>query len=341
MTWHNQPEPQLPWQPGPQFPSPPSAPAGGYPRQAFPVQAAPIPPEVFQAAEAAGLGAPSREYNKGAGNTRLTSLVGGVGGLIGLIAGGLGLLVGIIVPLLVAPFPYNLIAPGSVIVVLLPFAWYFRGLFKGRVGSLRFWSCPNGLVYMQGRRISAIRWEQLGLVFRKAAVVNGQMSIIGYSVQPIGAPPFEFSVLGGVFGNLASVGAGRSGLSISTSAGIVRNFGGVAYIQGAVDASAYVGLGALIEEHLIAHQLPLVRETYQRGQTVTFGQLLVHQRGLSDGVNVVTWDEYSHALISEAGSIQVVKKPGNQPGFQVSGLPNVVVLMALLKNIRENQKYMG
>jgi hypothetical protein len=265
-----------------------------------------------------------------------------VGGLIGLIAGGLGLLVGIIVPLIVAPFPFNLIAPGIVVVVLLPFAWFFRGLFSaGRGGSLRFWGCPNGLVYMQGRRISAIRWEQLGLVFRRVAIVNGQMSIIGYSVQPIGAPPFEFSVLGGAFGNLASVGAGRSGLSISTSAGIVRNFGGVAYIQGAVDASAYVDLGALIEEHLVAHQLPLVRETYQRGQTVTFGQLLVHQRGLSDGVNVVTWDEYAQAAIHDSGTLQVFKKPGHQLAFQVSGLPNVVVLMALLKEIRESQRHLG
>ena len=109
-------------------------------------------------------------------------------------------------------------------------------------------------------------------------------------------------------------------------------------IEGLVDASAYAGLGALLEEHLLAHQLPLVRQTYQRGQTVAFGQLLVHQRGLSDGANVVTWEEYSSAAIADAGYIQVFKKPTNQPVFQVAGLPNVVVLTALIKEIRDQQR---
>jgi hypothetical protein len=356
MTWQNQPgaqspwqpgpqfpaqpSPQLPWQPGPQFPTPSPAPAGGYPGLPSPGQAAqPIPPAVFQAAEFAGLGAPTRGYNKGAANSSLTSTFGGVGGLIGIIGGGLGLLVGIVVPLIVAPFPWNLVTVGIILLVLLPFAWFFRGLFRGSGGgALRFWSCPNGLVYMRGSQISAIRWEQLGLIFRKTAFVNGQMSIIGYSVQPIGAPPFEFSVLGGAFGNMANMAAGRSGMSIETGAGVVSNYGGMVQIQGLVDASAYAGLGALIEEHLLAHQLPLVRQTYQQGQTVAFGQLLVHQRGLSDGTDVVSWEEYASAVVADAGYIQVFKKPGNQPAFQVSGLPNVVVLMSLIKEIRDQQR---
>lgn len=339
MTWQNQPGPQLPWQPGPQFP--PQAPAGGYPGQPFQGKpAAPIPPEVFQAAEAAGLGPPTKEYSKGAGSGG--GLLSNPGIWIGIIGGGLGLAVGIVVPLLVAPFPFNLVAPVIILLVLLPFAWFFRGLFSGgRGGSLRFWGCPNGLVYIQDRQIRTLRWEQLGLVYRKSALVNGQMAIIGYIVQPVGAPPFEFSVLGGPFGGMANMAAGRAGMSITTGAGTVSNYGGVVQIQGLVDSSAYAGLGELIEGHLVEHQLPLVRETYQRGQTVTFGQLLVQQRGLSDGVNVVTWDEYAQAGIHEIGYIQVYKKPANQIAFQVSGLPNVPVLMAFMKEVREQQKQYG
>src|ERR1051326_5666012 len=217
MSWQNQPDmqspwqpgpqfpaqpsPQLPWQPGPQFPTSSPAPAGGYPGQPPTGQAAqPIPQAVFQAAEATGLGAPIREYSRGAANSGLSSIFGGAGGVIGLIGGGLGALVGIVVPLIVVPFPLNLIITGVILLVLLPFAWFFRGLFRaGGGGAPRFWACPNGLVYMQGNQISAIRWEQLGLLFRTTALVNGQMGITGYAVQPIGAPPFEFSVLGGAF----------------------------------------------------------------------------------------------------------------------------------------------
>lgn len=356
MTWQNQPGPQLPWQPGvqfpsqppaqspwqagPQFPSQPGAPAGGYPGQPAP----PIPPEVLQAAQTAGLGTPIREYNKGAGNSGLANLFGSPLVWVGIFGGGVGALVGILVPLLVVPFPFNLLFAGMTLALVLLFAWLFRGLFNGMRGGgagggpLRCWGCPNGLVYMQGRQINAIRWEQLGLVFRKAALVNGQMAIIGYSVQPVGAPPFEFSVLGGPFGNLANAGASGSALSIETSAGVVSNYGGVVQIQGAVDSSAYRGLGELIEEHLVNHQLPLVLETYRRGQTVAFGQLLVHQRGLSDGVNVVTWDEYERAALSEAGYIQVYKKPAGLIGLQVSGLPNVPVIIALFREIRGSQQ---
>jgi len=336
-----QPAAPVPWQPGPQFPSRPDVSPGGYPGQPISGQAAPIPPEVSQAAERAGLGAPTREYNRGAGNSSITNMLGGMGGLIGIIVGGVGLLVGVLVPLMVVPFPLNIIIAGAVLVFILPFVFVFRGLFKGSgLGSsaLRVWGCPDGLVYMQGGQVSAIRWEQLGLVFRKTALVNGAQAIIGYAVQPIGAPPFEFIILGGTFGSLASTGAGRPGMSIETGAGRVTNYGGIVQIEGLVDASAYMGLGELIEEHLVAHQLPLVRELYQRGQTVAFGNFLLQQQGVSDGVNVVTWEEYDYAGLHDSGAIQVYKKPARTLALQVTGMPNVAVLLRLLQEIRENQR---
>ena len=353
MEWQNQPgSSNSPWpantpypdQPGTQFPSHPDVSPGAYPGQPISGKAEPIPPEVSQAAERAELGAPTREYNRGAGNSSVTNMVGGVGGLIGIIGGVGGLLVGVLVPLMVVEFPLNLIIAGAVLVFTLPFVFFFRRIFKGSGlgrSALRVWGCPNGLVYMQGKQVSAIRWGQLGLVFRKSALVNGAQSIIGYTVQPVGAPPFEFIILGGAFGSLASAGAGRPGMSISTGAGRVTNYGGIVQIEGLVDASAYVGLSELIEEHLVAYQLPLVRELYQHGQTVAFGKFLLHQRGVSDGVNVVTWEEYDYAGLSDTGDIQVYKKPARTLALQVTGLPNVAVLKRFLQEIRENQRQQG
>src|SRR5215469_477707 len=110
MAWQNQPSSlSNPWpanapypgQPGPQFPSQPDVSPGGYPGQPISELAAPIPHEVSQAAERAELGAPTREYNRGAGNSSVTNVLGGVGGLIGIIGGVVGLLVGVLVPLMV------------------------------------------------------------------------------------------------------------------------------------------------------------------------------------------------------------------------------------------------
>jgi hypothetical protein len=267
-----------------------------------------------------------------------------VGGLIGIIGGVVGLLVGVLVPLMVVEFPLNLIIAGAVLVFTLPFVFLFRWLFKGSGlgrSALRVWGCPNGLVYMQDGQVSAIRWEQLELVFRKIALVNGVQAIIGYAVQPVSAPPFEFIILGGAFGSLASAGARRPGMSIETGAGRVTNYGGIVQIEGLVDASAYVGLGELIEEHLVAHQLPFVHEVYQRGQTVAFGKFMLHQRGVSDGVNVVTWEEYDYAALHDSGDIQVYKKPARTLALQVTGMPNVAVLKCLLQEIRESQRQSG
>jgi len=130
-------------------------------------------------------------------------------------------------------------------------------------------------------------------------------------------------------------------MSIETGAGRVTNYGGIVQIEGLVDASAYMGLGELIEEHLVAYQLPLVRELYQRGQTVAFGKLLLHQRGVSDGVNVVTWEEYDYAGLHDSGDIQVYKKPARTLALQVTGLPNVAVLMRLFQEIRQSQRQPG
>jgi hypothetical protein len=74
--------------------------------------------------------------------------------------------------------------------------------------------------------------------------------------------------------------------------------GGVVQIAGLVDATAYEGLGTLIEEHLIAQQLPLLRDLYQRGQTVAFGKLLLFQRGVSDWLNVVNWEDFDDAAFT-------------------------------------------
>jgi hypothetical protein len=352
MAWQNQPGSSNPWQGSAPYPGQSSAPYGGMPGQPFPGQMPQIPPQVYQAAQAAGLGTPTREYNNGAGASR----GGGIPGLgtakfglwFGLGIGGLSLVVVLVIALLLVPFPFNLISIGVVVLCALSIL-PFMGMFKmisgfgsgGSKGAIRFWGCPNGLVYLQGQQISTMSWEQLGTVLRKVAMVNGMFTTIGYKVQPLNTLPFEFSLLGGAFAGIANAGAGGSGfgsLSISTGAGEVSNYGGFTQINGAVDLSSYAGLGELIEEQLIQRQLPQAIAGYQQGQTVSFGQFMVHRQGLSDGVKTLAWGELADIQVSGA-AIQITKKPANLPWFQLNAatIPNVAVLIALLNAIRNGQ----
>jgi hypothetical protein len=72
MAWQTQPGQQLPTQSIASFPGQPNTPLQGYPGMAYPQQSQ-IPPEVIAAAQAAGLGTPTREYRKGTAGSNPTT----------------------------------------------------------------------------------------------------------------------------------------------------------------------------------------------------------------------------------------------------------------------------
>ena len=191
---------------------------------------------------------PTRDYSKASKTPN--AFVPGLGaaraglaiGRYSLIGTGVFMLIIAVVLLFVVPFPYNVFSAVGLLVITavstLPFLGSaLAGLMKGfgltgnsSAGALRFWGCPGGLVYMQGRQISTLRWDNLAQVWRKPAMVNGVLTTIGYAVQPANAQPFEFSLLGGpyaglmsAFGGAGSVKASRRGrVKSRTMAGLPR-----------------------------------------------------------------------------------------------------------------------
>jgi hypothetical protein len=295
------------------------------------------------------LGSPTREFSKGASSSSAPGLASARFGLgFGLIIGGLSLLGGVIVVVLVVPAPENLYIGGGILAItllsILPFIGIFsrltKGLFGGGGGSgaLRFWACPNGLVYTQGRQISTLRWDDIAQVWRKSALVNGVLTTIGYAVQPANAQPFEFSMLGGPYAGLMNAFGGAGAVSISSGAGEISNYGGFTQISGYADLSNYAGLGDLIEEQMVARQLPRIRDAYRSGNVIAFGQFAVHQQGLSDGSRTLAWNELADIQVS-AAAIQITKQPSSLVWFNlpVSSIPNVALLVALLNGIRRGQ----
>lgn len=326
------------WQSQPQFSAQPGAPFMSPVGQSAPSSA--IPPAVFQAAEAAGLGSPFREYNRGANASAGRSAIA-IPLILGLAGGGIGLLVGIFVPLLVTPFPFNLIAPAVILVCILPFLPMLIKLVRGVLGGggaseFRAWGCPEGLVYLEGKQFFAVRWRDISAVWRKVGFVNGLPSTLGYIVQPANAAPFKFSLLTGPYAGLLDMMGNSSGsMSISSGAGVISSQGGFIQVEGMADLSAYAGLGELIEEQILNLYLPQILETFQQGQQIAFGTFLVSSQGLSDGSKNLAWEEIADIQVS-AFAIRITKRPADLLWYNLSvpSLPNAALLIGLLNTIR-------
>ena len=341
MAWQNQPGQQISSQPTPAFPGQPNTPFQGYPGTAYPQQSS-IPPEAIAAAQSAGLGMPTREYRKGAGGSNPTTA--GVQSILSftLIIVGLSVLVPLGIVLFVVPFPWNLISAGGIVICILPFLpmlLRLRGSAGGGRGkkNLVAWSCPEGLVYSQNNQFSAVRWSDIRQVWRKIGILNGMFTTLAYIVEPINAPPFSFSMLNGPFADLALNNTGGS-MSISFGGGEISNNGGFVQISGNFSLTEYMGLGDLIEEHIIQHALPRLMDMYHSGNALSFGPFVIRQQGMNDGARELAWPDVDHIQIS-AAAIQITKRPASMVWFNLSAatLPNFALLCALLNTLQENK----
>lgn len=351
MAWQNQPGQQFPNQSAPSF----SPFAGqnaahfagqqntslpGYPGMAYPQQPQ-IPPEVIAAAQASGLGMPTREYRKGVAGSNPTTA--GIQSFLGLTFIGVGviMLVVIGVVLFTVPFPFNLITAGIIAISILPFLPMILRLTRGASGggsrSFVAWSCPEGLVYSQNKQLNAVRWSDMQQVWRKVGMLNGMLNTLGYVVAPNNAPPFSFSTLNGPFADMVLNNTGGS-MSVSFGGGEISNSGGFVQISGQYSLTEYAGLGDLIEERVIQQVLPRMMEVYRAGRALNFGPFVVHPQGMSDGARELNWAEVDRIQISVA-AIQITKRPASMVWFNLSAasLPNFALLCAVLNTIQSGK----
>ena len=168
MTWQapsgpaypGQPGGAYPGQPGAQLPGQPGFPYGPQPGSPFAGQPVngfqpPFPPEVIQAAQAADLGMPTREYSKaskgakrlnpGLGAARAVLAIGRYS-LIGSVV--FVLIIGVVL-LLVVPFPYNVFSAGlTVAITLLADPAVSRGVWSFDEGVQPVWWQPWSLALL-------------------------------------------------------------------------------------------------------------------------------------------------------------------------------------------------
>jgi hypothetical protein len=356
MTWQNQPGQQLSGQPAQPFPGQPVPPFAGQNVQSFPgqpnlplqghpgmafLQQPQIPPEVIAAAQAAGLGIPTREYRKGAsGRNLVTSNVQSTLSFT-LIGVGVTMLIVLGVVLFVVPFPFNLITAGIIVVTTLPFLPMLLRLRNSAGGGKKTfvaWSCPEGLVYSQNNQISLVRWSEIKQIWRKIGMLNGMLTTLAYIVEPDNAPPFSFSILNGPFADMILGNNTGGSMSISFGGGEISNNGGFVQISGNFSLTEYPGLGDLIEEQVIQRLLPRITEAYREGGTVGFGSFVLRRQGMGDGMREIAWTDVDRIQISGA-AVQITKKPASTVWFNLSAaaLPNFALLCAFLNTIRSDR----
>lgn len=361
MSWQNQTGQQFPNQPGSPFPGQTGQPFSGIPGYSGQQAVFQIPPAIIAAAQAAGLGMPTREFRRNSnGNNPITSSINSTRKSVNssmnfslIITVGILLVVGVII-LFTIPTPENWYTAGGLILIGL-FTAVTMGFGKrltnniiGNVSSgiatglggnasepLIAWGCPDGLVYKTDGQISTVRWDNLNQVWRKVGMLNGTLTTLAYIVQPDGAPQFSFSLLTGPFANMAFGGNASGSTSISFGGGEVSNNGGFTQISGNFSLSEYAGLGDLVEEQMLQRTLPRMIETYRAGGTLVFGTFMVRQQGLSDGARELAWAEIDRVQISEP-AIQITKKPASMVRFNLSAVntPNMALLAAVLNTIQ-------
>jgi|SRR5579863_1139156 len=324
----------------------PGVPIQSFPRMSYTppnlmAQQPQFPPEVIAAAQAAGLGTPTREYRKS--TVSKNSATNSVQSIMRMTFIGVGAstLIVIAILLFTVPAPFNWLSAGITAVCILPFIPFllkFSRSIGGNKGNkaLVAWSCPEGLVYTQGKQLNTMRWDEIRQIWRKPGMLNGMLTTLAYVVEPTNSAPFSFSMLNGPFADYV-LNNNAGSVSVSFGGGQISNNGGFVQISGNYSLTEYAGLGDLIEEQLTQRTLPRILETYRSGNAVSFGTFVLSQRGLSDGMRELAWNEIDQVQISVA-AIQIAKKPASMTWFNLTAtaLPNFSLLCAVLNTIRQN-----
>lgn len=95
-------------------------------------------------------------------------------------------------------------------------------------------------------------------------------------------------------------------------------------------------LGDSISSMVTRVKLPEVVAAYKAGETITFGPLNVNQQGVSNGKELIAWEQIKEFRINNG--IVTVKKEGkwlNWSSVRVANIPNLFIFLALVSAIRQ------
>jgi Family of unknown function (DUF6585) len=164
--------------------------------------------------------------------------------------------------------------------------------------GLRVYVFTEGLVRVKGNATDVIRWDQIKTIWQKVNKRYLGSFHIGtthvYTVQRDDGKKFKFN----------------NGLN-------------------KVDA-----LGNTLTQEINRRLLPKAIDTYNAGEPVTFGKLSVTIHGISNGEEIILWNQVKNIQVNK-GTL-AINKDGqwlNWTTIKVSGIPNFPVFMSLVDYI--------
>ncbi len=201
------------------------------------------------------------------------------------------------------------------ILIAIPIAAIIYGIYALIDCNLRVYQFENGLVRAKGERVDVIRWDAVAFV-----------------IQNVRRRGYYYAI-GGV---LAASLANRNGAPHSVT--VQRNDGAVFKFNSTLRHVAQ--LIQTIQTAVLQAHMPRAMAAYNAGSPVVFGPLTLGQQGLSNGRELLPWNEVQSVDIKR-GQV-IVKRVGKTfswANINIAKIPNVFVFMSMINYARTGRPY--
>ncbi len=228
----------------------------------------------------------------------------------------IGMMVGVTIADIVLLYAI-LVATGYLfyILIVIPIVAIIYGIYALLDANLRVYQFEHGLVRVKGEHVDVIRWDAVAFV-----------------VQNVRRRGYYYA-LGGV---IAAAFANRNGTPHSVT--VQRNDGAVFKFNSTVQ---HVGqLIQTIQTAVLQAHMPRAMAAYNAGSPVNFGPLTLGQQGLSNGRELLPWNEVQSVDIKQ-GQV-IVKKVGKTfswANINIGQISNVFVFMSMTNYARTGRPY--
>lgn len=201
------------------------------------------------------------------------------------------------------------------ILIAIPIAAIIYGIYALIDCNLRVYQFEHGLIRAKGEQIDVIRWDAV-------AFVTQNVRSRGY-----------YYAVGGV---IAAALANRNGTPHSVS--VQRNDGAVFKFNSTIQ---HVGqLIQTIQTAVLQAHMPRAMAAYNAGSPVVFGPLTLGQQGLSNGRELLPWNEVQSVDIKQGQMIvKRVGKTFSWANTNIAKIPNVFVFMSMINYARTGRPY--
>ena len=228
----------------------------------------------------------------------------------------IGMMVGVIIADIILLYVI-LVATGYIfyILIAIPIIAVIYGIYALIDCNLRIYQFANGLVRAKGEQLDVIRWDQV-------ASVTQTVRRRGY-----------YYLWGGV---IAAALANRNGTPHSVT--VQRTDGAVFKFSGTVQHVAQ--LIQIIQTAVMQAHMPRAMAAFNAGSPVVFGPLTLSQQGLSNGRELLPWNEVQSVDIKQ-GQVLVkrVGKTFRWANINISQIPNALVFMSMINYARTGRPY--